>query len=157
LSGCLRGCGTGPARRRVRRARSSKIPGPTQSAGRGRSAGVFEPLMPPMSEVTRILNAIEQGDRQAASQLLPLVYEEPRRLAPQRVARETPGQPLDATALVQGASLRLVGRGEQQLWDSRGHFFAAEAMRRILVESARRKRSHKHGGDRARQQLDPPT
>src|SRR5262249_14248775 len=95
--------------------------------------GFPSPVVPPMSEVTRILNAIEQGDRPAASHLLPLVYEELRRLAAQKLARETPGQTLDATALVHEAYLRLVGPGEQ-LWDSRGHFFAAaaEAMRRIL-------------------------
>src|SRR5271165_1245259 len=89
-----------------------------------------------MSEVTRILTAIEQGDPQASSQLLPLVYEELRRLAAQKLARETPGQTLDATALVHEAYLRLVGSGEQPRWDSRGHFFAAaaESMRRILVE-----------------------
>jgi RNA polymerase sigma factor (TIGR02999 family) len=110
-----------------------------------------------MSEVTRILNAIEQGDSQAASQLLPLVYEELRRLAAQRLAREAPGQTLDATALVHEAYLRLVDVDKAQNWDSHGHFFAAaaEAMRRILVEKARRKRSRKHGGDRARRELDP--
>jgi RNA polymerase sigma factor (TIGR02999 family) len=110
-----------------------------------------------MSEVTRILNAIEQGDPHAAGQLLPLVYEELRRLAAQKLAREAPGQTLDATALVHEAYLRLVGPAEAQPWDSRGHFFAAaaEAMRRILVDKARRKRSRKHGGDRGRRELDP--
>jgi RNA polymerase sigma factor (TIGR02999 family) len=103
-----------------------------------------------------MLSAIEQGDPHAARQLLPLVYEELRRLAAQKLAREAPGQTLEATALVHEAYLRLVGAGGEQCWDSRGHFFAAaaEAMRRILVESARRKRSPKHGGDLVRQDLD---
>jgi RNA polymerase sigma factor (TIGR02999 family) len=94
-----------------------------------------------MSEVTRILNAIEQGDPHAADQLLPLVYEELRRLAAQKLAHETPGQTLQATALVHEAYLRLVGTNPTAHWNSRGHFFAAaaEAMRRILVENARRK------------------
>jgi RNA polymerase sigma factor (TIGR02999 family) len=105
-----------------------------------------------MSEVTRILSAIEQGDSHAASQLLPLVYQELRRLAAQRLAQEAPGQTLQPTALVHEAYLRLVGEDEEQHWDSRGHFFAAaaEAMRRILVESARQKASLKRGGDRDR-------
>src|SRR5262245_11816729 len=96
-----------------------------------------------MSEVTRILSAIEQGDPSAAEQLLPLVYDELRKLAAQRLAHEAPGQTLQATALVHEAYLRLVGQSEEQHWDSRGHFFAAaaEAMRRILVENARRKRA----------------
>src|SRR5262249_51641942 len=97
-----------------------------------------------MSDVTHILSAIEQGDPHAAQQLLPLVYEELRQLAAQRLAQEKPGQTLQATALVHEAYLRLVegeGRGSSPAWDSRGHFFAAaaEAMRRILVEKARRK------------------
>ena len=106
-----------------------------------------------MSEVTRILSAIEQGDTSAAEQLLPLVYDELRRLAAQRLAQEKPGQTLEATALVHEAYLRLVG---DQHFANRRHFFAAaaEAMRRILVESARRKRSVKHGGQRARIDLD---
>jgi RNA polymerase sigma factor (TIGR02999 family) len=105
-----------------------------------------------MSEVTQILHAIAQGDPDAASQLLPLVYDELRKLAAQKLARETPGQTLEATALVHEAYLRLVGEDEQQHWDSRGHFFAAaaEAMRRILVEKARQKASLKRGGDRDR-------
>jgi RNA polymerase sigma factor (TIGR02999 family) len=109
-----------------------------------------------MSEVTRILSAIEQGDPHAASQLLPLVYAELRRLAAQKLAHEPPGQTLDATALVHEAYLRLVGPGPDQPWDGRNHFFAAaaEAMRRILIESARRKRSRKHGADRCRVDLD---
>src|SRR5439155_12958939 len=100
----------------------------------------------------RILAAIDQGDPRAAEQLLPLVYEELRRLAAQKLAQEKPGQTLEATALVHEAYLRLVGSDMEKNWDSRGHFFAAaaEAMRRILVDNARRKRSRKHGGDRAR-------
>jgi RNA polymerase sigma factor (TIGR02999 family) len=109
-----------------------------------------------MSEVTRILSAIEQGDPKAASQLLPLVYDELRRLAAQKLAQERPGQTLEATALVHEAYLRLVDTEKAQCWNSRGHFFAAaaEAMRRLLVENARRKRSAKHGGRRARLDLD---
>ena len=103
-----------------------------------------------MNEVTRVLSAIEQGDPQAAEQLLPLVYDELRRLAAQRLAQEKPGQTLQATALVHEAYLRLVDSERGQDWNSRGHFFAAaaEAMRRILVENARRKRAVKHGGAR---------
>jgi RNA polymerase sigma factor (TIGR02999 family) len=109
-----------------------------------------------MSEVSRILAAIEQGDPHAAGQLLPLVYDELRRLAARKLSREAPSQTLTATALVHEAYLRLVGQGEGPHWDSRGHFFAAaaEAMRRVLVENARRKRSLKHGGGLARQELD---
>jgi RNA polymerase sigma factor (TIGR02999 family) len=105
-----------------------------------------------MSEVTRILSAINQGDADAASQLLPLVYDELRKLAAQKLARETPGQTLQPTALVHEAYLRLVGDDEDQHWDSRGHFFAAaaQAMRRILVDIARHKASLKRGGDRNR-------
>jgi RNA polymerase sigma factor (TIGR02999 family) len=107
-----------------------------------------------MSDVTQLLAAIEQGEARA-DDLLPLVYQELRRLARQKLAREAPGQTLDATALVHEAYLRLVDADRQQRWDSRGHFFAAaaEAMRRILVENARRKGRHKHGGQRARQEL----
>ena len=109
-----------------------------------------------MNEVTRILSAIEQGDPKAAGELLPLVYGELRRLAKQRLAQEKPGQTLQATALVHEAYLRLVDGEAIQSWDSRGHFFAAaaEAMRRILVDNARRKRAEKHGGRWARQELD---
>jgi RNA polymerase sigma factor (TIGR02999 family) len=108
-----------------------------------------------MSEATRILNAIEAGDPAAAAQLLPLVYDELRRLAKQKMAMEAPGQTLQATALVHEAYLRLVGneqRGASRAWNSRGHFFAAaaEAMRRIMVDNARRKASFKHGGGRDR-------
>jgi RNA polymerase sigma factor (TIGR02999 family) len=109
-----------------------------------------------MSEVTRILSAIEQGDPHAADQLLPLVYDELRRLAARKLAQEKPGQTLEATALVHEAYLRLVDVAEAQHWNSRGHFFAAaaEAMRRILVETARHKRSLKAGGDRVRTDLE---
>jgi RNA polymerase sigma factor (TIGR02999 family) len=102
-----------------------------------------------MSEVTRILSAIEQGEPHAADQLLPLVYEELRRLAAQKLAQEAPGQTLQATALVHEAYLRLVDADAARRWDSRGHFFAAaaEAMRRILVDSARRRHAQKRGGD----------
>jgi RNA polymerase sigma factor (TIGR02999 family) len=109
-----------------------------------------------MSDVTRILSAIEDGDTKAAGELLPLVYDELRKLAAQRLAREKPGQTLQATALVHEAYLRLVGGDPDRPWEGRGHFFAAaaEAMRRILVDDARRKRSLKRGGLRAREELD---
>jgi len=107
-----------------------------------------------MANVTQILNAIEQGDAQAADKLLPLIYEELRVLAAQKLSHELPGQTLQATALVHEAYIRLVGE-EARNWDSRGHFFAAaaEAMRRILVENARRKKSSKHGGDKLKVDL----
>jgi RNA polymerase sigma factor (TIGR02999 family) len=110
-----------------------------------------------MSQVTRMLDQIQRGDSHAAEQLLPLVYQELRKLAAKRLTQENPGQTLDATALVHEAYLRLVGDDGGRAWDGRGHFFAAaaEAMRRILVENARRKRGLKHGGDRKRQALDP--
>jgi RNA polymerase sigma factor (TIGR02999 family) len=106
-----------------------------------------------MNDVTRILSAIEQGEPQAAAELLPLVYESLRRLAAEKLVQERPGQTLQPTALVHEAYLRLVGVEQAQHWDSRGHFFAAcaEAMRRILVENARRKARVKHGGGRARE------
>jgi len=114
-----------------------------------------------MSDVTRILSAIEQGDPSAADQLLPLVYDELRKLAAARLAQEKPGQTLQATALVHEAYVRLVGSGEAAVpdkphWDNRRHFFAAaaEAMRRILVDNARRKGSRKHGGGWQRRDLD---
>jgi RNA polymerase sigma factor (TIGR02999 family) len=109
-----------------------------------------------MNEVTRILSGIEAGDPHAAAQLLPLVYDELRKLAAQKLAQEKPGQTLDATALVHEVYLRLVDGDLSLQWDGRGHFFAAaaEAMRRILVDNARRKRSRKHGGGRSRQELD---
>jgi RNA polymerase sigma factor (TIGR02999 family) len=108
-----------------------------------------------MSEVTRILSAIEQGDSSAAGQLLPLVYDELRKLAAAKLAREQPGQTLQATALVHEAYLRLVDADAIQRWDSRGHFFAAaaEAMRRILVNHARGRGRLKRGGGRARREL----
>jgi RNA polymerase sigma factor (TIGR02999 family) len=109
-----------------------------------------------MSDVTRILSAIDQGDPRAAEQLLPLVYDELRKLAATKLAQEKPGQTLQATALVHEAYLRLVDAAETPHWDSRRHFFAAaaEAMRRILVDRARRRRSVKHGGARVRIDLD---
>jgi RNA polymerase sigma factor (TIGR02999 family) len=109
----------------------------------------------PMNEVTRVLSAIEGGDPHAAEQLLPLVYEELRRLAAAQMAQEKPGQTLDATALVHEAYLRLVGPADQQHWENRGHFFAAaaDAMRRILVEVARRKKRLRHGGRLRRDEL----
>ncbi len=106
-----------------------------------------------MSDVTQILSQIEQGDPQAAEKLLPLVYDELRKLAAVKLAQEKPGQTLQATALVHEAYLRLLGTSQQPHWDNRRHFFAAaaEAMRRILVDGARRKQTQKHGG---RQRLD---
>jgi RNA polymerase sigma factor (TIGR02999 family) len=109
-----------------------------------------------MSDVTRILSAIEQGEPGAADRLLPLVYEELRKLAARRLAREKPGQTLQATALVHEAYLRLVGGDDPKPWNGRGHFFgaAAEAMRRIVVENARRKARIRHGGGLRRVDLD---
>jgi RNA polymerase sigma factor (TIGR02999 family) len=120
-----------------------------------RKASSLSPPVPPgdaMNEVTCILSAIEQGDPHAAAQLLPLVYVELRRLAVQKLSQEKPGQTLQATALVHEAYLRLVDVKQPQCWNSRGHFFAAaaEAMRRILVENARRKQAEKHGGQARR-------
>ena len=108
-----------------------------------------------MTDVTRILNAIEQGDTRAVDKLLPAVYNELRRLAAWKLSQETPGQTLQATALVHEAYLRLIG-GEGHTWRSKTHFFsaAAEAMRRILVENARRKKRLKHGGDHQKVELD---
>jgi RNA polymerase sigma factor (TIGR02999 family) len=109
-----------------------------------------------MSEVTRLLSAIDEGDPHAAEQLLPLVYDELRRLAAQKLAQEKPGQTLQATALVHEAYLRVVDGDTAQHWNSRGHFFAAaaEAMRRILVDNARRRTAVKRGGEAERQSLD---
>ena len=109
-----------------------------------------------MSDVTRILNAIERGDAKATDALLPLVYEELRLLAAQKLSHEPPGQTLQATSLVHEPYLRLVG-DEPQSWENRGHFFAAaaEAMRRILIDNARRKKSLKRGGNHLRIELDP--
>ena len=118
---------------------------PHVSAHRGPKSGVS------MNDVTRILSEIEQGDTKAAEQLLPLVYHELRKLAGLKMAQEKPGQTLQATALVHEAYLRLVGSDSDRRWDSRGHFFAAaaEAMRRILVDAARRRAAQKRGGDQA--------
>jgi RNA polymerase sigma factor (TIGR02999 family) len=109
-----------------------------------------------MTDVTRILSAMHQGDPHAAEQLLPLVYDELRQLAAARLAQEKPGQTLQATALVHEAYLRLVGENQAPTWNGRGHFFAAaaEAMRRILVDGARRKQAEKRGGQRCRVALD---
>lgn len=110
-----------------------------------------------MSDVTRLLEAAQSGDRHAAAELLPLVYDELRKLAAVRMTSEAPGHTLQPTALVHEAYLRLVGRDDDNQWDNRGHFFAAaaEAMRRILVEAARRKYGPEHGGDFVRHDLDP--
>src|SRR3982751_1702898 len=115
------------------------------------------PTGAPMGEVTRILDAIGRGEPHAADQLLPLIYDELRQLAAQRLAREAPGQTLDATALVHEAYLRVVGDDPGRPWDGRGHFFAAaaEAMRRTLAETARRRRSRRRGGARGRLDADP--
>lgn len=109
-----------------------------------------------MSDVTRVLNALDAGDAQAAAELLPLVYEELRNLAAARLAGEKAGQTLQPTELVHEAYLRLVGGADEARWRDRGHFFAAaaEAMRRILIEAARRKNAVKHGGGRMREPLD---
>jgi RNA polymerase sigma factor (TIGR02999 family) len=109
-----------------------------------------------MNDVTRILSAVESGDPKAAEGLLPLVYDELRRLAARKLAQEKPGQTIQATALVHEAYLRLLDAGSGRDWNSRGHFFAAaaEAMRRILVENARRKRAAKRGGDQLKAELD---
>ena len=108
-----------------------------------------------MSEVTQILDRVEHGDSRAADELLPLVYDELRKLATQRMGHEKPGQTLQGTALVHEAYLRLVGNGPGVRWNGRGHFFgaAAEAMRRILVENARGKMRQRHGGGRERAEL----
>jgi RNA polymerase sigma factor (TIGR02999 family) len=109
-----------------------------------------------MSDVTSILNAIEQGDPRAAEKLLPLVYDELRKLASTKLAQERPGQTLEATALVHEAYIRLVDVEKAKGWDSRGHFFAAaaEAMRRILIDQARRKQSQRHGGGLERKDIE---
>ena len=109
-----------------------------------------------MAEVTQVLSAIEQGDPSAAEQLLPLLYDELRQLAAQKLAQERPGQTLQATALIHEAYLRLVGNGAERHWDGRRHFFAAaaEAMRRILIDRARHKQTRKAGGGRRRLDLD---
>src|SRR5262249_50183047 len=119
-------------------------------------AGTDRVILGGMADVTQILNAIEHGDPHAAAELLPLVYDELRKLAAARLAEEKPGQTLQATALVHEVYLRLAGSGQPQNWNGRGHFCAAaaEAMRRILVENARRKGRDKHGGGRERVDLD---
>ena len=136
--------------------RRKRIRNPFKGSEGQLPAGPSSISVPPMSDVTRILSAIEQGDPSAAEQLLPLVYDELRRLAATKLAQEKPGQTLQATALVHEAYLRLVGADPAQPWNSRGHFFAAaaEAMRRILVDNARRKRSRKRGGDQHRIDLN---
>src|SRR5205085_3533580 len=123
---------------------------PRSGAGEDVPPGSSSPSGKVMTDVTRILSAVEQGDPHAAAQLLPLVYDELRKLAAQRLVREKPGQTLEATALVHEAYLRLVGADAAGHWNSRGHFFAAaaEAMRRILIELARRKRSQRRGAAR---------
>jgi RNA polymerase sigma factor (TIGR02999 family) len=128
-----------------------------RQAARAYAKKLYGPDGGVMSDVTRILSAIEQGDPQASEQLLPLVYEELRCLAAQKMAHEKPGQTLQATALVHEAWLRLVGDNQQKSWNSRNHFFAAaaEAMRRILVDGARRKVALKRGGLGVRVELDP--
>jgi RNA polymerase sigma factor (TIGR02999 family) len=138
-------------RQRVRRS-AGLLPSRATPFLQDAAAGV---ILAGMSEVTRILGAIDQGDPHAAAQLLPLVYDELRRLAASKLARETPGQTLQATALVHEAYLRLVDDAQAQHWNSRGHFFAAaaEAMRRILIEKARRKQRRRHGGGRQRLDL----
>jgi RNA polymerase sigma factor (TIGR02999 family) len=121
-----------------------------------RDGSMSDPEVPDQSEITAILEALRRGEPQDARRLLPLVYDELRRLARQRLAREAPGQTLDATALVHEAYVRLIGKNPDQPWDGRAHFFAAaaESMRRVLVESARRKRRRKHGASLARQDVD---
>src|ERR1035438_7721960 len=120
-------------------------------------AGGMSRWLKAMNDVTRILSAIEQGDPSAAGQLLPMIYDELRKLAAQKLAREQPGQTLQATALVHEAYLRLVGDGAARSWSGRGHFFAAAAtaMRHILVERARKKQRMIHGGGRRREELHP--
>lgn len=120
--------------------------------------GLVAPILEKMSDVTQILSEIEHGDPQAAGRLLPLVYAELRQLAARKMAHEAAGHTLQATALVHEAYLRLVGDADEASWDSRGHFFAAaaEAMRRILIENARRKGSLKRGGKLVRRELDDP-
>jgi RNA polymerase sigma factor (TIGR02999 family) len=130
--------------------------GPDELFGEG-AGEPFALLVSPMAEVTHLLSAIEQGDPHAAGQLLPLVYDELRKLAAARLAPEAPGNTLDATALVHEAYLRLVGTGDADRWENRAHFFAAAAtaMRRILIDRARHKQRRRHGGGRHRQELHP--
>src|SRR5438270_6862060 len=145
------GCSSGSTRREVSDSRTRSGNG----EGDGPPGSISLSVLP-MTEVTRILSAIEQGDPHAAQQLLPLVYEELRKLAAQKLAQEKPGQALQATALVHEAYLRLVDTDKVSQWNSRGHFFAAaaEAKRRILVQNGRRKKRGKHGGGRQRLDID---
>lgn len=144
--------GTGNRDRSVARLRRAK---PHFELNLGRIVGRQDRIIALMADVTQVLSEIEHGDPNASEQLLPLVYEELRKLAAQRLAKEAPGQTLQATALVHEAFVRLVDVEHRQKWNSRGHFFAAaaEAMRRILVENSRRKHSLKRGGDVERQHL----
>jgi hypothetical protein len=149
---------SGPSREIVRANTAASFgpsPAHTSPAPLPARTGSQQERLTGMNDVTRILSAIEHGDPEAAEQLVPLVYEELRKLAAQRLANEKPGQTFQATALVHEAYVRLVDVEKAQHWNSRGHFFgaAAEAMRRILVERARHKRSLKAGGDRHRQDL----
>jgi RNA polymerase sigma factor (TIGR02999 family) len=132
------------------------MPDPAPALGEDASLGPSSLSGKAMSDVTRVLSAIEQGDPSAAQQLLPLVYDELRKLAAERMAQEKPGQTLQATALVHEAYLRLVGGERPPGWDGRAHFFAAaaEAMRRILIDRARHKQTHKAGGGRRRLDLE---
>ena len=129
-----------------------------QGAGDWMESVVVQRYSVVMNDVTQILSQIQQGDRQASEQLLPLVYDELRKLAAARLAHEKPGQTLQATALVHDAYIRLVDVDKNQQWDSRGHFFAAaaEAMRRILIDRARKKQAKKHGGDWQRVEMGDP-
>jgi RNA polymerase sigma factor (TIGR02999 family) len=147
-SRAIRWCGND--RRVIRAGARLHVPGPRPARRKSQRERLTV-----MNDVTRILSAIEQGEPEAAEQLVPLVYDELRKLAAQRLANEKPGQTFQATALVHEAYVRLVDVEKAQHWNSRGHFFgaAAEAMRRILVERARHKRSLKAGGDRHRQDL----
>jgi RNA polymerase sigma factor (TIGR02999 family) len=142
------GCGQARGLTRFDTYVRKRFQSPLQESGEGETRPRWRLSVMPMNDVTRILSAIEQGDSNAAEQLLPLVYEELRKLAAQRLAEEKPGQTLQPTALVHEAYVRLVDVDFVQPWDSRGHFFAAaaEAMRRILVEQARRKGRERHGG-----------
>jgi RNA polymerase sigma factor (TIGR02999 family) len=150
-------CGADQARQQARRIGRLKALGSALPAvGRRYFAATFALLVAPMSDVTRILSAIDQGDPHAAEQLLPLVYDELRKLAAAKLAQERPGQTLEGTALVHEAYVRLVDVDQAQKWDSRGHFFAAaaEAMRRILVDRAREKGCTKRGGKLNRLDID---
>jgi RNA polymerase sigma factor (TIGR02999 family) len=153
---CLLDCGKHVARQRAGRIGLAKVlDSALPAVGRRRFAETFALLVLPMSEVTRILSEIERGDPHAAEQLLPLVYDELRKLAAQKLAQEKPGQTLEATALVHEAYVRLVDGNHDQHWDGQAHFFgaAAEAMRRLLIDNARRKQAEKNGGGWQRHDL----